>query len=296
MAESVLLVDASSLIYRAWFALPASIAGPGGRPVNAVHGFLDMIARLIAERRPSGLVCCFDDDWRPQWRVALLPEYKANRVAGDEDDAEDTPEDQIPVARDLLEAAGIACAGAAGFEAEDVIGTIAARLEGRARIEIVSGDRDLFALVRDPDVVVLYPRRGVSDLEVVDEAWIESRYQIPGRAYFDFAVLRGDPSDGLPGVPGIGEKTAAALVRAHGDIRGVLAAARGATGGPLAKVAAHAGYVRRAARVVAISRTAPAGRIRHRLPSGVPEAFVDAGRRAGVGGPASRLAAAVAHQ
>lgn len=292
---TLLLIDASSLIYRAWFALPDAMRGPTGEPVNAVHGFVDMLARLIAARQPNGLVCCFDDDWRPEWRVAILPEYKAARVAAEGEEIAG-PEDQIPVVRDVMRAAGIACAGAAGYEAEDAIGTLVARA-GPGPIRIVSGDRDLFQLVRDPDVAVLYPRRGVSDLDEVDEAWIEAKYGIPGRAYLDFAVLRGDPSDGLPGVRGIGEKSAAALIREHGSLDAVVAAAS-APGvpakGPIAKVAAQLDYVARAVRVARIASDAPIGRVPVALPPAAPARFVDAAEAAGVGGPARRLAAALA--
>lgn len=291
----LLLVDASSLIYRAWFALPESMTGPGGEPINAVHGFLDMLVRLIATRHPSGLVCAFDDDWRPEWRVDLLPEYKAQRVAGPDDPVAAGPEDQIPVVRALLESAGIACAGAAGYEAEDVIGTLVARSKGS--IGIVSGDRDLFQLVADPDVCVLYPRRGVSDVDTVDEAYIEKKYAIPGRRYFDFAVLRGDPSDGLPGVRGIGEKTAASLIRTHGALDEVVKAARaGASKGPLSKVAAATDYIERAVKVVRIASDAPIGRVRVALPRSVPDAFVEAAGQTGVAGPAGRLKAALASE
>ncbi|MGH2829411.1 MAG: 5'-3' exonuclease, partial [Actinomycetota bacterium] len=216
--DLTLLVDASSLLYRAFFALPDTIRAPDGTVVNAAHGFIDMIARLIATERPGGMVCAFDEDWRPAWRVELLPEYKTHRVAGEAGaDGVEGPEEQEPVIREILGIAGIACAGAAGFEAEDVIATIAKRAPS-PRVGIVSGDRDLFALVADPGVFVLYPRKGVSDLARIDEAEIERRYGVPGRRYFDFSVLRGDPSDGLPGVRGVGEKTAAALVRAHGSL------------------------------------------------------------------------------
>lgn len=286
-----LLIDASSLIYRAWFALPDTIRGANGEPVHAIHGFVDMLARLIATYRPESVVCAFDDDWRPQWRVDLVPEYKAHRVELGEGEGAG-PEEQMPAIRDLLAVAGIACVGAEGYEAEDVIGTLAARSEGRAGI--VSGDRDLFSLVRDPDVFVLYPKRGVSDLETVDEAWIERRYGIPGSRYFDYAVLRGDPSDGLPGVPGIGEKTAAALVRSHGSLEAIVAAAEGgAAAGALGKVAAHLDYVRRAAQCVRIADSVPIGRVRTALPPKAPAALVEAGESLRVLGPVRRLAEAL---
>ena len=212
---AVMLIDYSSLLYRAYHSLPDSL------PMRGVYGFLNMLARLIADHRPSGLAIAVDDDWRPAFRVAALPCYKAHRVAADEAEA-DPIEEQEAVGREVLRALGFSVVGAEGFEAEDVIATLAARCS--EQVAIVSGDRDLFALVRDPSVFVLYPQTGVSKLAVVDEAEITRRYAIPGRAYGDFALLRGDPSDGLPGVKGIGEKTAAKLVAAYGSLDAILAA------------------------------------------------------------------------
>jgi len=208
----VLLVDYSSLLYRAFFSIPDSV------PMNGVHGFLGMLTRLVTDRRPARLAIAVDDDWRPAFRVDALPSYKAHRVS----DEPDPIAPQEAVGREVLRALGLAVVGAEGFEAEDVIATLAARARGR--VEIVSGDRDLFALVRDPHVRVLYPVKGVSTLAEIDEAEVTRRFGIPGRTYADYAILRGDPSDGLPGVPGVGEKTAARLIREHGSLRAVLAA------------------------------------------------------------------------
>lgn len=221
---SMLLLDSASLYFRAFYGVPESITAPDGMPVNAVRGFTDMVARLITGRRPDRLVACLDEDWRPQFRVAALPSYKAHRVAPA--GSEDVPaalEAQVPVIMRLLDAVGLARVGAAGFEADDIIGTLAAAAE--EPVEVVSGDRDLFQVVRDdPPVRVLYIARGVSRLEEVGPAQVQKRYGIPGSAYADFAVLRGDPSDGLPGVSGIGEKTAAALVTRFGSLDAILAA------------------------------------------------------------------------
>jgi 5'-3' exonuclease len=211
----LLLVDYSSLLYRAFHSLPASL------PAQGVHGFLNMLARLITDRRPGALGIAVDDDWRPAFRVAALPSYKTHRVAGP-DDEPDPVAPQEALGREVLAALGVAVVGAEGFEAEDVIATLTARARGP--VEIASGDRDLFAVVRDPDVKVLYPLRGVTTLIEVDEAEIARRYGIPGRAYLDFALLRGDPSDGLPGVPGVGEKTAAQLLARYGSLDAILAA------------------------------------------------------------------------
>jgi 5'-3' exonuclease len=207
----LVLIDYSSLLFRTFHTIPASV------PMNGVYGFLNMLARLISDRRPERLAVAVDEDWRPAFRVDAIPSYKAHRVS----DEPDPIEPQEALGRELLAAIGIAVVGAEGFEAEDVIATLAAR--AREPVAVVSGDRDLFALVRDPDVRVLYPLTGVTKLVEVDEAEITRRYGIPGRAYGDFALLRGDPSDGLPGVPGIGEKTAAKLIAEHGSLAAVLA-------------------------------------------------------------------------
>jgi 5'-3' exonuclease len=209
-----LLIDYSSLLYRAYHSLPESL------PARGVHGFLNMLARLVADHRPGELAICVDDDWRPAFRTDALPSYKAHRVA--EEGEEDPVAADEALGREVLDTLGFAVVGAEGYEAEDVIATLAAAADGP--VAVVSGDRDCFALVRDPDVVVLYPVKGVTTLARVDEAEIARRYGIPGRAYLDFALLRGDPSDGLPGVRGIGEKTAAELVRRYGSLDAILAA------------------------------------------------------------------------
>jgi 5'-3' exonuclease len=219
-----LLVDGSSLIFRAFYGVPRSLRSPDGRLVNAVHGFLSRLARLVVERRPARLAIAADEEWRPTWRVELVPSYKAHRTA------EPVPpelEPQLPVIDALLEAIGVDWVGWPEAEAEDVIATWVARvLEGspKPRIEVVSGDRDLFSLVQDPWVRVLYLSR--SGLVEVDEAEIIRRYGVPGRSYADLAVLRGDPSDGLPGLWGIGAREAAELLRRYGDLDGILASGR----------------------------------------------------------------------
>jgi 5'-3' exonuclease len=205
-----LLLDASSLMYRAFFALPDSIRDTKGRPVNAIHGYLDMTARLIRAREPGEVVHCYDDDWRPAPRVAAYDGYKATRAV----DPEGLPE-QFEMLGDMLNALGMPQASAPGWEAEDAIGVLCARAGRRDRIEIVTGDRDLIQLVRDPMVRVLFTRRGVSELDVLDEAAVEEKYGIPANRYAEYAMLRGDPSDELPGVRGVGEKTARQLIEAY---------------------------------------------------------------------------------
>ena len=214
MACEWLLIDGSSLIFRAYYGALAR-ARVSGTDENVVGGFLDRLARLITDRRPHRLVIAEDWAWRPQWRVELIADYKAHRVS------EPVPPGlvaDLPAIGQLLEHIGIDVVGVADHEAEDVIATLTRLAPGT--IEIASGDRDLFALVEDPRVRVLYPER--SGLSVIDETEITRRYSIPGRRYADFAILRGDPSDGLPGLKGVGAVTAAAMIRRHGDIAGVL--------------------------------------------------------------------------
>jgi 5'-3' exonuclease len=224
LAVTTMLLDAASLYFRAFYGVPTSVTTPDGRPINAVRGFLDMTARLVVAHSPDRLVACWDDDWRPAFRVAALPSYKAHRVA--EEGGEEVPDElgpQVPVLVEVLAAAGLARVGAPGYEADDVIGTLATRARGP--VDVVTGDRDLFQLVDDDrGVRVLYTNRGINDLEFVDEAAVAAKYGIPGRAYADFAVLRGDPSDGLPGVAGVGAKTAAALINEFGSLAGIRAA------------------------------------------------------------------------
>ncbi|MEV3924644.1 5'-3' exonuclease [Actinomadura coerulea] len=224
--SGLMLLDTPSLYFRAFFGVPESVKAPDGTPVNAVRGLVDMIARLVQDRRPERLVCCMDADWRPAFRVEALPSYKAHRVA--EDGGDQTPdalEAQLPVIDQVLDAFGLARAGVPGYEADDVIGTLAVRGAADGPVDIVTGDRDLFQLVDDrAPVRVLYTARGIRNLQVMGEKEVAGKYGIPGRGYGDYATLRGDPSDGLPGVPGVGDKTAAALVTRFGSVEGILAA------------------------------------------------------------------------
>ncbi|MDQ0944692.1 5'-3' exonuclease [Streptomyces sp. V1I1] len=229
VTRRLMLLDTASLYFRAYFGVPDSVRAPDGTPVNAVRGLLDFIARLVQDHRPDDLVACWDNDWRPQWRVELIPSYKAHRVAvetqtgPDEEEIPDTLTPQVPVIMDVLDALGIARVGADGYEADDVIGTLTGRATGP--VDIVTGDRDLFQLVDDARRRrVLYPLKGVGTLQVTDEAWLREKYGVDGPGYIDLALLRGDPSDGLPGVPGIGEKTAAKLLDTFGDLAGIMSA------------------------------------------------------------------------
>ena len=276
-----LLVDGSSLIFRAFYGVPQTTRAPDGTLVNAVRGTLETLARLITERKPKRLALATDEDWRPDWRVELLPSYKEHRTA------EPVPpllEPQMPVIMECLEAVGIDALGVAGYEAEDVIASLVARVE--PPIEIYSGDRDLFTLIRDREIIVLYPEK--TGLAEVDEAEVERRYSIPGRAYADFAILRGDPSDGLPGVAGIGAKKAADLVRRYGSVGAMLEAGIFRT--------SDAEYLEKASRIVP-----PVTNLEIELPRGrldrYPEdpAQVEAlGKRYGIASSFQRLLTALA--
>jgi 5'-3' exonuclease len=300
-----LLLDTASLYFRAYFGVPDSIRAPDGTPVNAVRGLLDFMARLIGEYRPTELACCWDNDWRPAWRVELLPTYKTHRVeyvVADAPDVEEVPdplETQVPIIQDVLAALGVAVVGVDGYEADDVIGTLAT---GAAMpVDVVTGDRDLFQLVDDErEVRVLYTARGVGRHERIDNGVVQKKYGIDAHQYADFATLRGDPSDGLPGVAGIGEKTAAALLGKHGDLAGVLAAADDpASGlGPTVRTRLReaADYLSVAPRVVGVARDLALGGIDLTMPKPAPadpEAFDDLVERWGLGGSASRVLEAI---
>jgi 5'-3' exonuclease len=271
-----MLLDTASLYYRAFYGVPETITAPDGTPVNAVRGLLDMISRLVRGRKPGRLVACWDVDWRPAFRVAALPSYKGHR-AEDDGVTERTPPAlavQVPVIEEVLTAAGIPIAGSAGYEADDVIGTLAARADGP--VDVVTGDRDLFQVVDDErQIRVIYTVRGLTKFDVVDEAAITDRYQIPGRAYAEFAVLRGDPSDGLPGVPGVGDKTAASLIRSFGSVAGILTAldkyAASIPAGPRAKLASSREYLAAAVPVVRVATDVPLPPLDGSLPSDPPD-------------------------
>lgn len=259
----LMLLDTAALYFRAFYGVPDTVRAPDGRPVNAVRGLLDIITRLVTDFSPTHLVACWDDDWRPQWRVDLIPSYKAHRVAEevtagpDVEVVPDPLEAQVPIIREVLTALGIAIVGAPEHEADDVIGTLAATAD--MPVDVVTGDRDLFQVVDDSrDVRVVYTGRGMARLEVLDDAGVVAKYGVAPRQYADMATLRGDPSDGLPGVAGIGDKTAAQLLDRYGDLDGILAAAADPDS-PMAasmraKLAAAADYLAVAPRVVQVVR------------------------------------------
>lgn len=288
MGERLMLLDTPSLYFRAFYGIPTTVAAGDGTPVNAVRGLLDMTASLLRAEPATHLVACLDADWRPAFRVALLPSYKAHRVAADGgDQVPDGLGPQVPVIEAVLAAAGLAAVGVPGYEADDVIGTLATGFAGP--VDVVTGDRDLFQLVDDDRPVrVLYTGRGVANLQTITEAEITSRYGIPGRSYGEFAILRGDPSDGLPGVPGVGDKTAAALIGRHGTARAAAAAE------PRLRAAAE--YIARAETVVRVVRDAPLPPLDARLPTrpADPAALADLAERWNLTGPLQRLKAALA--
>ena len=281
--QKCLLLDSASLYFRAFFGVP-EVIGPSGVPTNAVRGLLDMIASLVDRGRPTHLVACWDNDWRPAFRVEAIPSYKAHRVAepGPDDLAgEQVPEAlgvQVPIIIDALTALGIARVGVDGYEADDVIGTLATQFSGRMPVDIVTGDRDLFQLVDDTNRVrVIYTARGgVRSPDLVDQAFLAEKYGVgTGAAYADMAVLRGDTSDGLPGVAGIGEKTAAKLITTYGTLEAIRAAIDegdpALKGAQRARLEAAADYLDAAPRVVAVAKDAAVPDVDLAAPSAVAD-------------------------
>ncbi len=292
----LMLLDTASLYFRAFYGVPESMTAPDGMPVNAVRGLVDMIATLVRTHSPGELVACMDADWRPAFRVAVLPSYKAHRVAtGHEEDVPDALAPQVPVIEQVLDAVGIARVGVPGYEADDVIGTFAARASGP--VDIVTGDRDLFQLVDDARKArVLYTVRGIRNIQVVDEAAVTAKYGIPGRCYADFATLRGDPSDGLPGVPGVGDKTAAALITRFGSLDALLIAldagqTEGFPAGSRNKLAAARDYLTVAPTVVRVALDVPVPPHEPAVPVKPrdPDALVALADRYGLDSPLNRL-------
>lgn len=301
--------------FRSYFGVPASITAPDGRPVNAVRGFLDSVATLITRERPARLVVCLDLDWRPAWRVDLIPSYKAHRVvaevtesgpelSAEEVDVEEVPDDltpQVDMILEILQAYGIATAGAAGYEADDVLGALAAA-ERRDPVVVVSGDRDLLQLVADEPVPVrvLYIGRGLAKATMFGPAEVADHYGVPvdraGAAYAELALLRGDPSDGLPGVAGIGEKTAATMLAQHGSLDSILESAHDPKSKMpkafRAKILAADDYIEAAQPVVRVARDAPvrlSGDDRLPLHAAEPQRVGELAQRYGISSPIARL-------
>lgn len=301
MPGQLTLLDAPSLWYRSFHGIPESVTAPDGSPVNAVRGTLDLIARIVRDTRPARLVACLDNDWRPAFRVEAVPSYKTHRLTENGAEAEPaTLAPQVAVLLEVFEALGLAVVGVDGYEADDVLGTLSARETGA--VDVVTGDRDLFQLVRDDGPVrVLY---AVEKLAPYTEGTVAAKYDIPGTGYAEFAVLRGDPSDGLPGVKGVGAKTAAALVTRFGTVEAILAALDsgqqdGFPAGARAKLEAGRDYLEVAPAVTRTVRDLPVPELDDALPSTPrdPARLVELSDRWGLDSPLDRLLAAfeVAH-
>ncbi len=305
MTERLMLLDSASLYFRAFYGVPDTRRSPQEPPTNAVRGFLDMIATLVGRYQPTSLVACWDNDWRPAFRVEAIPTYKTHRLTEGSDAVEESPElltPQVPLIRDALAALGIARVGVDGYEADDVIGTLTHRARGRHPVDVVTGDRDLFQLVDDEaQVRVLYTAKGgVRDPDLVDQGFLQNRYGIAtGAAYADLATLRGDASDGLPGVAGIGEKTAATLVNRYGDLATLRRAL--ADGDPLLKGAqrnrleAASDYLDVAPLVVRVASDAPVEEHDATLPTQVADPVLLSGLASqyGLTSPINRVLAAL---
>ena len=299
-----LLLDSASLWYRAFYGMPDSLRSPSGAPVNAIRGFLDSVARLTAQYKPNQVIACLDGDWRPSWRTELLPEYKAARDSANAEDEERAQEEidlesQVPIILDFLDAIGLPVIGIDDYEADDVIATLATR-EAQPSV-IATGDRDLFQLVDDAKPIkVAYLAKGISSHELVDLQWIAERYSIPGERYALMALLRGDPSDGLPGVRGIGEKGAAKIVTHFASVAEIVEAALAndsrLTASICKKILDGREYLRRAEPVVQCVRDLRLPP----LPGALPQRVADQQRideivtEFGVGTSVNRLLAALA--
>ena len=273
---TLMLLDSASLWYRAYYGMPDTLVNSEGAPVHAIRGFLDMSARLISQYKPNRLVACLDGDWRPSWRVDLFPEYKANRVdvEGDEEAEPETLTSQIPILLDVLEALGIPLIGADDYEADDVIATYSVQEPGPTLI--VTGDRDLFQLVDDKrKVKVVYLARGIANHDLVDKKWISTKYEIPGERYALFAMIRGDASDGLPGIKGIGEKGAGLSANSFSSMQEVIQAAQGEderlTPALRKKLLADIEYARIAERLVHCALDVPIPKVELKIPKTQPD-------------------------
>ncbi|MDA8438189.1 MAG: 5'-3' exonuclease [Propionibacterium sp.] len=312
--DSLMVFDTASLYFRAFFGVPGTMRGPDGTPTNAVRGLLDMMTRLVGQYRPTRLACAWDNDWRPRWRVELVPGYKAQRLASgpgrgavgaggvgaESGESEEAPEElrvQVPIIRAVLDAAGVPVVGVDGYEADDVLAGLARHSD--VPTLVVTGDRDLFQLA-GVDTTIVYVARGVAKHDLVDPAWVQQHYGVPAERYVDFAVLRGDPSDGLPGVRGIGEKSAAQLVASWGGIDAIVAAAADPASAMSpsvrTRIAGAGDYLAAACRVVAVVDDLPVpGRsLRVDDLQHDSDRLAELGRRYGIDGPIGRLMAVLA--
>ncbi len=248
----ILALDGNSLTYRAFFALPEDMATASGQTTNAVYGFTTMLMSLVKEHRPDGVVVAFDRP-EPTFRHEAIPEYKAQR-----EKAPETLRQQMGLVRELLDVLGIRWIEAPGFEGDDIIATIAGRAETQGvDVIVVTGDRDTYQLVKDPHVRVLYNKRGVSDYALYDEAGIYERTGVTPVQYPEYAALRGDSSDNLDGIPGVGEKTAAKLIAQYGSVDAAVSHAAEQTPKIRAGLEEHGGRVSRNARMMYLRRDVP---------------------------------------
>jgi 5'-3' exonuclease len=292
-----MLLDAASMYFRAFHGVPESVTASDGTPIGAVRGFLDAVSRMLNDHPATDLVACFDADWRPAWRVDLVPEYKAHRVDSAVADpfAEEVPDalaPQVPVIEAVLDAIGLARVGVDEFEADDVIATLAHA--SAIPVDIVTGDRDLFQLVDDDrGAAVLYIGKGFAKVERVTDAVVRERYGVAASSYADFATLRGDPSDGLPGVKGVGDKSAAAVTAAYPTIESLVEALFDpASDVPFrAKLEPTVDYLQRAIEVVRVRTDVPVPALSPALPRAVadPGALVALVDRWGLDRPVNRL-------
>ncbi|MEP7034537.1 MAG: 5'-3' exonuclease H3TH domain-containing protein [Actinomycetota bacterium] len=281
MTQRLMLLDSASLYFRAFYGVPDQRRSPEEPPTNAIRGFLDMVASLVVTHRPTHLVACWDNDWRPAFRVNAIPTYKTHRLSEGSEVQEESPEDltpQVPLIVDALRALGVARIGSDGYEADDVIGTLTHRARGQQMVDVVTGDRDLFQLVDDEaGVRILYTARGgVRDPDIVTQEFLQTKYSIgTGQAYADMATLRGDTSDGLPGVAGIGEKTAAALINRYGDLASLRRALADGDpqikGAQRARLEAASAYLDVAPTVVQVALDAPVPEFDATLPRQVAD-------------------------
>jgi DNA polymerase-1 len=250
--STLLLLDGNSLTYRAFFALPTDMATASGQVTNAVFGFTSMLINLLRDHRPDAIAVAWDRP-EPTFRHTEVPTYKAQR-----EEAPDILRQQLGLVRQVCDALGITMLELPGYEADDIIATLATR--GRDNgddVIIVTGDRDSYQLVEDPHVKVLYNRRGVSDYVLYDEAGIKERTGVTPAQYSQYAAMRGDPSDNLPGVPGVGEKTAAKLINDYGDLDGIFANVEKCTPKLRQNLSEHEAQVRQNAQVMVLLRDVP---------------------------------------
>ena len=291
-----MLLDTASLWYRAYFGMPDSLRSPSGMPVHLIRGVLDRTSRLMTTYQPTELIFCLDSDWRPSWRVELIPSYKEHRVETGEGEelVEESMSEQIPILLEILAAFGFAITGAANYEADDVIATLC--IEDTI---VVTGDRDLFQLVDDKlKIRVAYLAKGVSSHDLVDESYIQNKYGIPGRRYGLFALLRGDASDGLPGVKGIGEKSAAILVNKCESLSDLIRVSRDGDAdikpAIIAKLSSGVDYLERAFPVVSCARNVPLPKLDCKIPKESDlEHILSMKKEFGLGASVDRLIAAL---